>query len=577
MTVITANGEQSFLEAADETLTALTPLLPFESAKKLAVVLVPSLVHHNWSPPNLEHLPLLPVTLTSCFMTLGPLLETQHSICLACLEYWIRTAAWNGWTTEIGRREQSYELAVNLLAESIREHDQTGTIAGLTQNIVSFEYHTAKRASHRIYPRRDCETCRARTLTDSADLTVHCSPLTGIVREIELTSHPTAGVYVAIGRHVSPLPINGKGFLLKERTSLGRGATPTDAVHGCIGEAIERYSLVYRGNESLVSAALGDLPGIDPRDILLFSESQYRSREDWNQREDERYWVPEQFDSERPIDWIRGLELATGETIWVPAACCLMWYRFPPNQTHYARADTIGCASGVTLAKALAGALMELIERDAIAIWWYNQIWRPGLIVESFEHGPLLALRNQLEHMGRQLFILDLTTDLEVPAYVAVAPRHDGTEPLFAAAANSSPATAAWRAASEVLQMIVYIRHKKRADGEIARWIGNATTSIYPYLIPANMMEAPADSEKMSAVEECAWCVQKLVNAGLRPIEVNLSRNDVVLHTVRTVVPGLRHIWNRRAPGRLYDVPVRMGWRKSPLTEDELNSICCMI
>jgi ribosomal protein S12 methylthiotransferase accessory factor len=43
------------------------------------------------------------------------------------------------------------------------------------------------------------------------------------------------------------------------------------------------------------------------------------------------------------------------------------------------------------------------------------------------------------------------------------------------------------------------------------------------------------------------------------------------------VVPGLRHIWNRRAPGRLYDVPIKMGWLTEPLSEQALNPIRCMI
>jgi oxazoline/thiazoline synthase len=39
------------------------------------------------------------------------------------------------------------------------------------------------------------------------------------------------------------------------------------------------------------------------------------------------------------------------------------------------------------------------------------------------------------------------------------------------------------------------------------------------------------------------------------------------------IVPGLRHFYRRFAPGRLYDVPVKLGWRDRPLAEDELNPI----
>jgi oxazoline/thiazoline synthase len=39
------------------------------------------------------------------------------------------------------------------------------------------------------------------------------------------------------------------------------------------------------------------------------------------------------------------------------------------------------------------------------------------------------------------------------------------------------------------------------------------------------------------------------------------------------VVPGLRHFWPRFGPGRLYDVPVRLGWREHPLDESQLNPV----
>jgi len=39
------------------------------------------------------------------------------------------------------------------------------------------------------------------------------------------------------------------------------------------------------------------------------------------------------------------------------------------------------------------------------------------------------------------------------------------------------------------------------------------------------------------------------------------------------IVPGLRHFYRRFAPGRLYDVPVKLGLRDRPLSEDEFNPL----
>jgi ribosomal protein S12 methylthiotransferase accessory factor len=37
------------------------------------------------------------------------------------------------------------------------------------------------------------------------------------------------------------------------------------------------------------------------------------------------------------------------------------------------------------------------------------------------------------------------------------------------------------------------------------------------------------------------------------------------------MVPGLRHFWRRLGPGRLYDVPVKLGWLAEPTPEDKVN------
>jgi ribosomal protein S12 methylthiotransferase accessory factor len=60
---------------------------------------------------------------------------------------------------------------------------------------------------------------------------------------------------------------------------------------------------------------------------------------------------------------------------------------------------------------------------------------------------------------------------------------------------------------------------------------------------------------------------------GLETIVLDQSRPDLGLSVVKVIVPGLRHFWPRFAPGRLYDVPVKMGWLAEPLTEEQLNPL----
>ena len=49
------------------------------------------------------------------------------------------------------------------------------------------------------------------------------------------------------------------------------------------------------------------------------------------------------------------------------------------------------------------------------------------------------------------------------------------------------------------------------------------------------------------------------------------TREEIGLPVVKVIVPGLRHFWARFAPGRLYDVPVKMGLLDKPHRENELT------
>jgi ribosomal protein S12 methylthiotransferase accessory factor len=52
---------------------------------------------------------------------------------------------------------------------------------------------------------------------------------------------------------------------------------------------------------------------------------------------------------------------------------------------------------------------------------------------------------------------------------------------------------------------------------------------------------------------------------------LNQTRPDVEVSVVRVIVPGLRHFYRRFAPGRLYDIPIKLGLRDRPMPENELT------
>ena len=66
---------------------------------------------------------------------------------------------------------------------------------------------------------------------------------------------------------------------------------------------------------------------------------------------------------------------------------------------------------------------------------------------------------------------------------------------------------------------------------------------------------------------------QRVAAKGMEVLVCDLSHPDIKVKVARVMVPGLRHMWPRFGPGRLYDLPVEMGWLERPRREDELFQV----
>ena len=82
--------------------------------------------------------------------------------------------------------------------------------------------------------------------------------------------------------------------------------------------------------------------------------------------------------------------------------------------------DSNGCAAGNTREEAIVQGFLELVERDAYAIWWYNRLQRAEVDLKQFSDSYIQDLQTQFSDAGRRLWVLDVTSDLGIPTYVAV-------------------------------------------------------------------------------------------------------------------------------------------------------------
>jgi thiazole/oxazole-forming peptide maturase SagD family component len=308
---------------------------------------------------------------------------------------------------------------------------------------------------------------------------------------------------------------------------------------------------------------------IHPNAWMLFSERRLADRAHWNQRGSRFSRVPEPFDPAREIEWSPVLPLDGGETRYLPTACLYYGYESRADAP-FAVADSNGCASGATLEEAVFQGLMELVERDCAALWWYNRVLRPGADLASFGDPYPAELAAYYASIQRSLWALDLTHDLGIPVFVAVSRRIDkpAQDICFGFGAHLDPRIALERALTEMNQLLPAVmfasaEHPDRyaGDAETIHWWKTATVEREPYLSP----DANAPPRRLADFswlgsddlrEDILSCVRLLRDRGLRTYALDQSRPDTGLHVARVIVPGLRHFWARFAPGRLYDVPV---------------------
>ena len=374
--------------------------------------------------------------------------------------------------------------------------------------------------------------------------------------------------------------------------SAGKGSTAGQSEVSALCEAIERYSSAFHGDEIRCRrrfsdfVAVGEGQAIHPNEVQLFSERQLDNADEINARGHPYNVVPPRFDPERELEWSPAWSFTQGRHRWLPTA---MLYGMTPEQRGGADlwADSNGCAAGNTLEEAILQGFFELVERDAFAIWWYNRLSLPAVDLESFDDDYLASAKDYYASHRRDMWVLDATSDLGIPAFVALSRRSDSeTEDIiYGAGAHGDPLIAALRAVCEMNQCLTWVPRPGDPvsrygvdDPMCLRWWKTATLADHSYLAPAPGAAprgaadypVPDTADLREDVERCRALVEA---RDMEFLVLDQTRPDVGMPAVRVIVPGLRHFWERFAPGRLYDVPVAMGWRERLAEEAELNPV----
>jgi ribosomal protein S12 methylthiotransferase accessory factor len=567
---------------------------------------------------------------------IGPYLRPGHTGCWECLRgrlednrpvsLFVRTANRNDAPPPlpVAASSASVGLAVQLAANAVVGLFLTG-VCPVEGRLLSVHTRTLETESHPLVRLPQCAACGDPALGDPptrvslapdpvapdrangwrvvpAEVTQHrlerhVDRLLGVIRAVRpvapehspwVHNYQVAHAF-AVSRNLGDLRESLRG------RSGGKGPTDTQARVSGICEAVERYCGVWQNHRRTVQAsyrALGAESAVGLDDLLLFSRSQYAHRAASNRTATRSDFVPEPFDVDAPISWSAAWSLSEERERLLPAAYA--WYGHPDLARRFCVPDSNGSAAGNTTAEAILQGYCELVERDSVALWWYGRLRRPGVDLDSFQDPYIDELRDFYAARSREVWVLDLSADLGVPTFAAVSRRTGGVaeDVILGFGAHLEPRVALTRALTEMNQFLPGSEPVRRngetgyreSDPAVVQWWRTASARRDAWLLPdpglppvtaagLDRVHEAHGLHGMNMADAVRYCVESARTADLEVIVLDQSRPDIELSVVKVVVPGLRHFWRRLAPGRLYDVPARLGWTAEPQAEADCNPV----
>lgn len=539
--------------------------------------------------------PWLPAAVVGGALWLGPLLGSGAPSCYICLARDLARclpvlALWH----RLGGRSLESDAAPPWLAAAAAERLATALgdpAAPWRERLLSIDLASGAARAHATRRYAACALCGEPTLTGASPpeplllearpiasavggwrsvepahvrrrLEPFVSPLTGWVRDVrQWPLAPGLPCAIAVATYPHPEPLERFEDLGRRPgvAAAGKGWTAAQAEVGALAEAIERSSGVFRGDEPrrLASQRELDEEAVPPNAVQLFSPRQLAAA---SVDGDGRHRPAAAFDPGEPIEWTALWSLTAACRRFLPTTLCYHAYRGPGPRCP---ADSNGCAAGSNPEEAILQGLLELVERDHVAIWWHHRLRRPPFPVSGGLEATLDRAAEVHGNAGRDLRLLDLTADLGVPVAAAVSVPRGRGDVLLGFGAHLDPELAASRALAELHQFWP-------AEGALPRRRARAGSWLAPdAAAPRAPMHPPRAITDLR--EAILGIVARLGERGIEVLLLDQTRDGSPLAVVRVVAPGLRPWWRRLAPGRLYDVPVALGWLAAARSEDELN------
>jgi ribosomal protein S12 methylthiotransferase accessory factor len=331
--------------------------------------------------------------------------------------------------------------------------------------------------------------------------------------------------------------IDGRDGEADPVSTIGAALEPGRAFEASVGEAVEYASQLQRGDETLALPGPDMLDGFTPAERSALAASLC-------------------LDDASPLatlSWLPARRLVSGTATILPADLCL---RRPPSPdaARAAAPLSIGCAAAPTLEEAVLGGLLELVERDAAALWWHGGQPAAALPLDGAASLQASVLLREIRRGSdrRATWLLDVTTEIGIPCIAALSVDRDGRRIACGLAAALSPDLAACSAIREMCQYelgyhLIDVKRHANPNHELSeqeieqlRRGAEILPDTQPLLHPALGPRRHAVAGELDAAEAVDWIVTRLQAAGFHARFANLTRAEFGIPVAKVVVPGLQ-------------------------------------
>jgi YcaO-like protein with predicted kinase domain len=374
-------------------------------------------------------------------------------------------------------------------------------------------------------------------------------PLFGITRIADVTGLDRIGVSVAMAYRPNARSIS---------VSPGKGSDIVAAKTSALMEAIEGWH-AERIMAPLVLASLNELRF----ERRVIDVAALPRREGGELHDDLR------------MLWIEGNDLVDGGSVWIPFEVVHTNYTYPmPAASGALLASSNGLASGNNHLQALNHALCEIIERDAVTLWFAldGEARRDTLVdLGSIDHPACRSLLARFEQADVAVAVWDITSDVGLPAFrcAILDAKPSRLRPHFpgiGAGCHPDRDIALLRALTEAAQTRLTLICGARDDLGVAQYADAVDRGAYDRLLAAmggpgprrshrqvptfldNAAAAAADDTTTLEQRHLTWTLTRLRAIGINEVTaIDLTKPRLGIPVVRAVVPGLEGISD--APG----------------------------